>query len=58
MRAIATGLTPNTTLCISLSGRPGITGTRFHNWLYDALGLGPDPGSWTRGIQQLLEEAR
>ena len=39
MRAIATGLTPNTTLCISLSGRPGITGTRFHNWLYDALGL-------------------
>ena len=23
-----------------------------------AAGVGPDPGSWTRGIQQLLEEAR
>ncbi|QIK72114.1 shikimate 5-dehydrogenase [Propioniciclava coleopterorum] len=39
MREIATGLTKDTTLCISLSGRPGNTGTRFHNWLYDALGL-------------------
>jgi hypothetical protein len=24
----------------------------------DDGGRGPDPGSWTRGIQQLLEEAR
>ncbi|MFC6355992.1 shikimate 5-dehydrogenase [Luethyella okanaganae] len=27
------------TLCISLSGRPSNIGTRFHNYLYDALGL-------------------
>jgi shikimate dehydrogenase len=26
-------------LCISLSGRPGNTGTRFHNFLYRELGL-------------------
>ena len=39
MREIATGITKDTTLCISLSGRPGNTGTRFHNYLYDALGL-------------------
>ena len=39
MREIATGITQDTTLCISLSGRPGSTGTRFHNYLYDALGL-------------------
>lgn len=29
----------DTRLCISLSGRPGNTGTRFHNYLYRALGL-------------------
>ena len=39
MHEIATGITQDTTLCISLSGRPGSTGTRFHNYLYDALGL-------------------
>lgn len=39
MRTIAADLTKDTTLCISLSGRPGNTGTRFHNYLYDALGL-------------------
>ena len=39
MREVATGITKDTTLCISLSGRPGNTGTRFHNYLYDALGL-------------------
>lgn len=27
------------TLCISLSGRPSNLGTRFHNYLYDQLGL-------------------
>ncbi|MCL8026359.1 shikimate 5-dehydrogenase [Nocardioides bruguierae] len=27
------------TLCISLSGRPSNIGTRFHNYLYDELGL-------------------
>lgn len=39
MRTIADGVTKDTTLCIFLSGRPGNTGTRFHNYLYDALGL-------------------
>jgi shikimate dehydrogenase len=29
----------NTTLCMSLSGRPGTFGSRFHNHLYGALGL-------------------
>ena len=29
----------DTTLCMSLSGRPGNTGTRFHNFLYRELGL-------------------
>lgn len=29
----------DTTLCMSLAGRPGTFGTRFHNHLYDALGL-------------------
>lgn len=28
-----------TKLCISLAGRPGNYGTRFHNYLYQALGL-------------------
>lgn len=39
MRTISGDLTKDTRLCISLSGRPGNTGTRFHNFLYDALGL-------------------
>ncbi|MCE1179984.1 MAG: shikimate 5-dehydrogenase [Micrococcales bacterium] len=38
-RTIAGDLTKDTTLCLSLSGRPGNTGTRFHNFLYDELGL-------------------
>lgn len=38
-RTITDDLTKDTTLCISLSGRPGNTGTRFHNHLYDELGL-------------------
>ncbi|WP_051209046.1 shikimate 5-dehydrogenase [Propionicicella superfundia] len=38
-RTITDGLTKDTRLCISLAGRPGNTGTRFHNYLYDALGL-------------------
>ncbi len=38
-RLVAGGITKNTQLCLSLSGRPGNTGTRFHNYLYDALGL-------------------
>ncbi len=29
----------DTQLCISLSGRPGNFGTRFHNYLYEKLGL-------------------
>lgn len=32
-------ITPDTRLCLSLAGRPGSFGTRFHNHLYDALGL-------------------
>ncbi len=32
-------LNKDMTLCISLSGRPSNIGTRFHNYLYDALGL-------------------
>ncbi len=32
-------ISQDTTLCISLSGRPSRVGTRFHNHLYDALGL-------------------
>jgi shikimate dehydrogenase len=34
-----TTLNKDTQLCMSLSGRPGNTGTRFHNYLYRALGL-------------------
>ncbi|MDR3719425.1 MAG: shikimate 5-dehydrogenase [Bryobacteraceae bacterium] len=30
---------PQTRLCISLAARPGAFGSRFHNWLYDRLGL-------------------
>jgi shikimate dehydrogenase len=29
----------DTLLCMSLAGRPGNFGTRFHNYLYDKLGL-------------------
>src|SRR4051794_22633828 len=32
-------LTKDTTLCISLAGRPSDLGTRFHNFLYEELGL-------------------
>lgn len=32
-------ISKDTTLCMSLSGRPGNAGTRFHNYLYDELGL-------------------
>src|SRR5690349_8985711 len=32
-------LSKDTTLCISLAGRPSNIGTRFHNHLYDQLGL-------------------
>ncbi|WP_197503508.1 shikimate 5-dehydrogenase [Mycobacterium sp. E740] len=32
-------LSKDTRLCISLSGRPTNIGTRFHNYLYDLLGL-------------------
>lgn len=32
-------ISKDTTLCMSLSGRAGNTGTRFHNFLYDELGL-------------------
>lgn len=38
-RLVAGGLNKDTQLCLSLSGRPGNTGTRFHNYLYDALDL-------------------
>ena len=36
---LTTDITRDTTLCISLSGRPSNLGTRFHNFLYDELGL-------------------
>ena len=32
-------LTRDTTLCVSLAARPSNIGTRFHNFLYDELGL-------------------
>src|SRR5215213_5514216 len=32
-------LSKDTRLCISLAGRPSNIGTRFHNHLYDRLGL-------------------
>ena len=32
-------LDKDTRLCMSLAGRPGNFGTRFHNYLYEALGL-------------------
>lgn len=38
MRPVAP-LDRDTRLCMSLAGRPGNFGTRFHNWLYAALDL-------------------
>lgn len=32
-------LNKDMTLCISLAARPSNIGTRFHNYLYDELGL-------------------
>src|ERR1700688_3484359 len=32
-------LNKDTTVCISLAGRPSNIGTRFHNYLYEELGL-------------------
>ena len=32
-------LSKDTTLCISLAGRPSNIGTRFHNFLYAELGI-------------------
>jgi shikimate dehydrogenase len=32
-------ITKDTVLCMSLAGRPSNIGTRFHNYLYDELGL-------------------
>ncbi len=32
-------LSKDTTLCISLAGRPSNIGTRFHNYLYEQLGI-------------------
>ncbi len=39
MRAIKRPLGPDTKLCMSLAARPGRFGTRFHNYLYEKLGL-------------------
>ncbi len=38
-RAVNRVLSKDTQLCMSLAGRPGNHGTRFHNFLYDELGL-------------------
>ncbi|MGV1009194.1 MAG: shikimate 5-dehydrogenase [Dermatophilaceae bacterium] len=37
--ARAWAISKDTQVCISLSGRPSNIGTRFHNYLYDELGL-------------------
>jgi len=37
--AMETSINKDTQLCMSLSGRPGNFGTRFHNFLYRELGL-------------------
>ncbi|MDR3514300.1 MAG: shikimate 5-dehydrogenase [Azospirillaceae bacterium] len=39
LSAIKPLIGPNTQLCMSLAARPGTFGTRFHNRLYDQLGL-------------------
>ncbi|TCN55702.1 shikimate dehydrogenase [Rhodococcus sp. SMB37] len=36
---MASHISKDTQLCISLSGRPSNIGTRFHNYLYEELGL-------------------
>jgi shikimate dehydrogenase len=36
---MAPAISKDTQLCISLAGRPSNLGTRFHNFLYDELGL-------------------
>lgn len=38
-REITGAISKDTRLCMSLSGRPSNIGTRFHNYLYDELGL-------------------
>ncbi|MBM4636177.1 shikimate 5-dehydrogenase [Rhodococcus hoagii] len=38
-RTITGDVSKDTRLCMSLSGRPSNIGTRFHNYLYDELGL-------------------
>ncbi|RVW06695.1 shikimate 5-dehydrogenase [Rhodococcus spongiicola] len=38
-RTITEAVTKDTRLCMSLSGRPSNIGTRFHNYLYEELGL-------------------
>jgi shikimate dehydrogenase len=56
-----TELTKDTRLCMSLSGRPSNIGTRFHNYLYDEMGLDfvykafttTDIGSAVAGIRAL-----
>ena len=54
----------DTQLCMSLAGRPGNFGTRFHNYLYEKLGFrewGREPhafklkdGSYRDEIQMVL----
>lgn len=39
MTRLITALTRDTQLCMSLAARPSNIGTRFHNFLYDELGL-------------------
>jgi shikimate dehydrogenase len=38
-RSMRPSVSKDTTLCISLSSRPSNVGTRFHNYLYEELGL-------------------
>jgi len=38
-RQVTRPITKDTTLCMSLAARPSNFGTRFHNYLYEALGL-------------------
>lgn len=39
LSGVRAALSKDTTLCISLSARPSSIGTRFHNYLYEELGL-------------------
>jgi len=58
---VARELDKDTVLCISLAARPSNVGTRFHNFLYEALGLNfaykafapADIGDAVRGIRGL-----